>query len=207
MDLESNSNMSETSNNSHENILINTEKDKVEKLTLKNKLSENFNNSILIETDEIETNFYEIIEFFEDFKSNDLYDYSRSLDKKEYETKESSNIFDDCLESKVDISQFIFIRNISKGGYGKVDLFKKKNTGDEYAIKIIDIANIKSLNVANLIKNETEILNLIHHDFLVKCYYIFSDNDKYYFVMENIQGGDLGSLMNTYKLREEVNIY
>jgi len=145
----------------------------------------------------MENNFNDILELLEDFKEEESTYTDKFDDKKQL-------IFDDCPEERVDISDFEFIRNIRKGGYGSVGLYKKQNTGDEFAIKIVDINNMKSLNVLNYLKNETEILNLINHEFLVKCYYIFSDEEKYYFVMENIQGGDLLGLMNAYKLKEEV---
>jgi hypothetical protein len=151
------------------------------------------------ESVEIETNFNDIIEFLEDFKSNENTDNIYQMDDKKL------LLFHDTQESKVDISDFVFVRNISKGGYGSVALYKKNNTGDEYAVKIVNISYMKSLNVVNSLKNETDILNLINHEFLVKCYYIFSDEEKYYFVMENIQGGDLSALMSTYKLKEEVS--
>ena len=37
------------------------------------------------------------------------------------------------------ISDFELIRPIGEGGYGRVDLYKKKTTGDEFAIKTVDI--------------------------------------------------------------------
>ncbi len=149
--------------------------------------------------DEMENNFNDVLELLEDLKDEEI-TYTNNFDYKK------QLIFDDCPEERVDITDFDFLRNIRKGGYGSVGLYRKQNTGDEYAIKIVDINNMKSLNVLNFLKNETEILNLINHEFLVKCYYIFSDENKYYFVMENIQGGDLLALMNAYKLREEVII-
>jgi len=39
------------------------------------------------------------------------------------------------------------------------------------------------------------ILNEINHDSLVRNYYIFSDDDNYYFVMEFVGGGDLSSFL------------
>lgn len=147
---------------------------------------------------EIETDFNEIIQFLEDFKSKENTDDVNQMDNK------TNYVFEDSIETHVDISHFLFKRHISKGGYGSVGLYSKTNTEDEYAIKIVNIPFMKSLNIVNLLEKETDILNLINHDFLVKCYYIFSDSEKYYFVMENIQGGDLYALMSTYKLKEEV---
>ena len=40
------------------------------------------------------------------------------------------------------IEDFQFVINIGKGRYGKVDLYKKKNTGDFYAIKSVEYSLI-----------------------------------------------------------------
>jgi len=48
-------------------------------------------------------------------------------------------------------------------------------------------------------------LNNINNEFLVKCYYSFSDNEYIYFVMEYLNGGDLSFFFNSFKtLKEEV---
>ncbi len=59
------------------------------------------------------------------------------------EDLEESVSGDSIKEEKLDLSinDYQFIINIGKGGYGKVDLVKKKTTGDLFALKIIDIVN------------------------------------------------------------------
>ena len=42
------------------------------------------------------------------------------------------------LESEVKISDFEQLANLGTGGYGKVNLYRHKVTGAEYAIKLID---------------------------------------------------------------------
>ena len=125
-----------------------------------------------------------------------------------------SNDFEEIFNftnKSTNINDYTFLKNISKGGYGIVDMYRKNNTGYIYVIKSVDIEFMvkiafikKSKNITNLLKIETTILNKINHDFVVKCYYIFQDLKKYYFVMEYIPGGDLGTLMNSYQLSVEV---
>ena len=40
------------------------------------------------------------------------------------------------------ITDFQFLLNLNKGGYGRVDLYLKKNTKDIYAIKTVNISNM-----------------------------------------------------------------
>ena len=86
---------------------------------------------------------------------------------------------------------------IAKGGYGRVDIYQKKTTGDNYAIKTVDISKMKERNLSSTLKNETLILNEINSDYVVKCYYIFRDKINFYYVMEYMPGGDLYRLLST----------
>jgi len=105
----------------------------------------------------------------------------------------------------IDIDDFQIIISLGSGGYGTVDLCKKKQTGDLYAIKSVDINKMKEKNLLSQLEKEKCILNEINHDNLVKCYYIFSDEKNYYFVMEFVQGGDTKKLFTNYKLVQDFN--
>jgi len=65
------------------------------------------------------------------------------MDAEKVEQNNSSNEDEDdaCEELKLSINDFHFIINLGSGGYGKVDLVKKRKTGDKYALKTIDMAN------------------------------------------------------------------
>lgn len=100
-----------------------------------------------------------------------------------------------CLQ-KISINDFKFISYIGKGGYGYVNLYRKKDTGDLFAIKNVDLSKFESKNVNQMLKKEMEILSEIDNEFLVKCYYIFADQKNYYYVMEYLAGGDLDNLLD-----------
>ena len=93
------------------------------------------------------------------------------------------------------INDFTFIIPIAKGGYGRVDIYKKKTTGDKYAIKTVNIEAMKDKNLEFSLKNETTILNEINSDYIVNCYYIFKEENYIYYGMEYMKGGDLFSLL------------
>jgi serine/threonine protein kinase len=103
------------------------------------------------------------------------------------------NIENEINTHQISINDFIFISRIGKGGYGHVDLYKKKETGDIFAIKSIN----KSKSRGVLIENEILIFNEISHELLVQCFYIFSDDVNIYFVMEYVAGGDLATFMES----------
>lgn len=98
--------------------------------------------------------------------------------------------------NKIAINDFTLMMPIAKGGYGKVEIYKKNTTGDLYAIKSVDIQSMKIQNLGSTIIKEAQILNEIDYENIVKCYYIFTDNKYYYYAMEYLPGGDLHSLIN-----------
>ena len=61
----------------------------------------------------------------------------------EMENDSSNSIVSDEKDHKhkepLKISNFQFIKPISKGGYGRVDIYKKISTGDIFAIKTVNI--------------------------------------------------------------------
>ena len=48
------------------------------------------------------------------------------------------------------------------------------------------------------------ILNEIDYDCLVNCFYIFSDEVNYYYVMEYVGGGDVGSFIRKHTPNNQV---
>ncbi len=103
----------------------------------------------------------------------------------------------------VTLDDFEQIEIISQGGFGRVYLAKKKTTNDYYAIKKIYLKYLEKKNLFNLLINETSILNNINNDFVVKCYYSFSDKDFICFVMEFLNGGDLSNLLRFFSTLSE----
>jgi serine/threonine protein kinase len=104
------------------------------------------------------------------------------------------------IEAKqVSINDFEIIDVISEGGYGLVYLAKKKTTNDSYAIKKINKLYLKKKNLYNFIENEKAILTNLNNDYVVKCYYTFSDRTSIYFVMEYLNGGDMSYMLSKFK--------
>lgn len=133
-------------------------------------------------------------------KINDLFYNTNYFEySKENENKENIDL------KNITIDDFDIIEVISQGGFGIVFLAKKKTTGDIFAIKKINIKYLEKKNWSKFIKNEQMILNHVNNDFIVKCYYSFSDGENIYFVMEYLNGGDLSHLLSKFKgLNEEV---
>ena len=85
------------------------------------------------------------------------------------------------------LKQYQIIKQIGKGGYGKVYLVLNLTTGEELACK-----QIPKLH-KNLDKTEREITILKNSDHpnIVKLYSVYEDKHNLYLIMENLKGGEL----------------
>ncbi|MCQ2817524.1 MAG: protein kinase [archaeon] len=112
--------------------------------------------------------------------------------------KDSNSSFNKANnEDEISISSFEFLFNLDKGGYGKVDIYKKKSTNDLYVIKTVNIREMENRQQTSTLLKETAILTEVSSDYLVWCYYIFRDKTNYYFVMDYMIGGDLHNFLNS----------
>jgi calcium-dependent protein kinase len=93
--------------------------------------------------------------------------------------------------SKLDgtfLDNYDVIKQLGKGGYGKVYEVKNKKTGEIRACK-----HLSKLSIKNLAKFELEINILIKadHPNIIKLYEIFQSQRSLYLVMEECKGGEV----------------
>ena len=65
----------------------------------------------------------------------------------------------DQYGQNIAIQDFILLKTISSGAYGKVVLARKKKTNDIFAIKVLDKAVMVEKNVQEFVINERDVLN------------------------------------------------
>eukprot|EP01097_Dermamoeba_algensis_P006920 TRINITY_DN4321_c0_g1_i1.p1 TRINITY_DN4321_c0_g1~~TRINITY_DN4321_c0_g1_i1.p1 ORF type:complete len:463 (-),score=87.38 TRINITY_DN4321_c0_g1_i1:111-1499(-) len=92
---------------------------------------------------------------------------------------------------KVCLEDFELKTVIGKGSFGKVIQVKKKDTGKIYAMKVLNKKTILERNDLDHTKAEKSILQKLVHPFLVNLYYSFQSEDKLYFIMDYVNGGEL----------------
>ena len=86
------------------------------------------------------------------------------------------------------LDNYEVIKQLGKGGYGKVYQVKNKKSGEIRACK-----HLSKLNIKNLEKFEREINILINSDHpnIVKIYEIYESQRSLYIVMEECKGGEV----------------
>ncbi|VDI23929.1 serum/glucocorticoid-regulated kinase 3, partial [Mytilus galloprovincialis] len=89
-------------------------------------------------------------------------------------------------------SDFEFLKVIGKGSFGKVLLARHKNESKMFAIKVLQKQAIMKRNeVKHIMSERNVLLKNIKHPFLVGLHYSFQTQDKLYFVLDYVNGGEL----------------
>ena len=94
------------------------------------------------------------------------------------------------MSSYSKISNFILKEDIGEGNFGKVKLAIHRETGEEFAIKILNKQQIK-IKMKNTIFKENEIITKFNHINVIFVFAIIDDPDNYYIVMEYCKIGEL----------------
>ena len=86
------------------------------------------------------------------------------------------------------LDHYEIIRQLGKGGYGKVYEVKNRKSGEIRACK-----QLSKLNIKNLEKFEREIKILIKTDYLhiIELYEVFESKKSLYLIMEKCKGGEV----------------
>ncbi|KAJ8278104.1 hypothetical protein GJAV_G00083860 [Gymnothorax javanicus] len=101
------------------------------------------------------------------------------------------------------IEDFVVLKPISRGAFGKVFLARKKCNSRLYAIKVVRKADMVDKNMTDQMKAERDALALSKSPFVVHLFYSLQTITKVYLVMEYLIGGDVKSLLHIYGYFEE----
>lgn len=102
------------------------------------------------------------------------------------------------------IKDFVIIKPVSRGAYGKVFLGYKQNDSDKlFAVKVMRKSDMINKNMVSQVITERNALALSRSPFCVNLYYSLQSISYIYLVMEYMVGGDLKSLLTMYGFFDE----
>ena len=106
------------------------------------------------------------------------------------------------------ITDYILKQDIGEGNFGKVKLGIHKETGEEFAIKILNKEQIK-IKMKNTIFKENEIITKFNHINVIFVFAIIEDAENYYIVMEYCKTGELFDYIvaHQYLSEEESSVF
>lgn len=134
----------------------------------------------------------------EDFDYNQTEQYNNNvieppqpvIEKKERSSPHKSR----RRRKKVGLDDFQFLAVLGKGNFGKVMLAESRHTNKLCAIKVLKKDFIVENDEAESVKSEKRVFltaNKEMHPFLLNLHCCFQTENRIYFVMEYISGGDL----------------
>eukprot|EP00045_Choanoeca_perplexa_P015796 m.204067 g.204067 ORF g.204067 m.204067 type:complete len:551 (+) comp17083_c0_seq2:5218-6870(+) len=91
---------------------------------------------------------------------------------------------------------FTISKPLGEGAYSTVFMATEKDTGNEFAIKILDKIHIQKENKEKYVITEKDVFNALDSPFIVKLHCTFQDARKLYFVIEYCAKGDLLTWIN-----------
>jgi serine/threonine protein kinase len=89
------------------------------------------------------------------------------------------------------LDDYILLKVIGRGNFGKVILVKSKLNNEFYALKSMKKAEILKLKCENLINTEKRVLERTDHPFIIKLHLTFQTPEKLYMVFDYNNGGEL----------------
>jgi NIMA (never in mitosis gene a)-related kinase len=97
------------------------------------------------------------------------------------------------------LKDFIILKSIGKGAFGRVDLVERKEDGKIYAIKSVKIAQLNTKEQENAL-NEVRVLASITHPNIIgyKEAFFEEENRTLNIIMEYADDGDLESKITTH---------
>ena len=95
------------------------------------------------------------------------------------------------------------IKELGKGGFGKVYQVLNKSNNRNFALKELYIKDETKEKIEK-IKKEAEILSKFNHKNIVKYYTSFELEDKFYILMEYCDGKDINYIINKHKKKSEL---
>ena len=94
-------------------------------------------------------------------------------------------------EEKLTKASFKFLSIIGRGGFGKVWKVYSKKYKTIYAMKEMSKTKIIDKRSEKSVKAERDLLEMMHHPFIINMHFSFQDNDHLYITMDLLTGGDL----------------
>ena len=120
------------------------------------------------------------------------------------DSEESGTIFSKDKDiKKVTLNDFKMIKVIGRGTFGKVCLAQYKKTKKYYAMKILKKNVILEHDQIKNILLEKKILENLNYQFLVGMDFCFQTQERIYFVMNFIRGGELFNHLHECKFFPE----
>jgi|TARA_B110000208_G_scaffold41439_1_gene54877 serum/glucocorticoid-regulated kinase 2 len=108
-----------------------------------------------------------------------------------------------AAQSKVCLDDFVLLKTVGKGSFGKVMLVRKKDNEQVFAMKVLNKERVIARKQYDHTLSERKILGNIVHPFLVGLHFAFQSKTKLYMVFDFFNGGELYYYISKGRFTEE----
>ncbi|KAF7145518.1 hypothetical protein RHSIM_Rhsim04G0250000 [Rhododendron simsii] len=117
-----------------------------------------------------------------------------SGEEKEIEKRNNIGVINSSSSSSdkgMRLGKYEIGRTLGEGNFGKVKYAKNIDSGQSFALKILEKTTIIHLNITDQIKREIGTLKLLKHPNIVRLHEVLASKTKIYMVLEYVTGGEL----------------
>ena len=139
-------------------------------------------------------------------KYNKISDKELESDKIEKKRKVGTIFSTHKTVKNVGVDDFKIVKVIGRGSYGKVCLVEFKQTKELFAMKSLKKNVLLDEDQVECTLLEKNILQSLDYPFLVGMVFCFQTEERVYFVLPFIQGGELFQHLRKYKYFPEKNV-
>lgn len=94
-------------------------------------------------------------------------------------------------QQQMQLGKYELGKTLGQGNFGKVIFAKNSETGQPFAVKVLDKSKIIHRNSTDQFKREIRTLKLLKHSNIVRLYEVLASKSKIYMVLEYVNGGEL----------------
>ena len=112
-------------------------------------------------------------------------------------------------DNTIELKDLDNIKELGSGSFGSVNLVKNKKNKYTYAIKALDLEQIKKENLESCVEVERDVLLKIDHPFIMKMVKYLKNDSYIFFINEYIKGKELWEVIRDIGLlnKEQTQFY
>lgn len=104
----------------------------------------------------------------------------------------------------IPFEELTVIGTLGCGSFGHVQLvYNTKDSNQTFALKAVSKAQIVETGQQGHIMSEKQVMEKLNHPFLIRLYQTYKDQNKLYFLLEPVMGGELFTLLKEHNVFEE----
>ncbi|KAA0152124.1 hypothetical protein FNF31_06698 [Cafeteria roenbergensis] len=97
------------------------------------------------------------------------------------------------------VTDFLYGKLLGEGAFARVLHAAHRDTGADYAVKIVDKRQISRLGKRDSVMMERNVMGAARHHCITRLSYTFQTSDELFFAMDLCRAGDLFAVIKTFR--------